>query len=67
MSFWGLYACCMLFFGILQHYSSRICMCVCWIEKKCALSVYILYIFGKFFFTSAPRSSAVPLYLFLYN
>ena len=27
-------------------------------EKKCALSVYILYIFGKFFFTSAPRSSA---------
>ena len=35
MSFWGLYACCMLFFGILQHYSSRICMlCVVWKEKE---------------------------------
>ena len=49
MSFWGLYACCMLFFGILQHYSSRICMCVCWIWNKmrpvCLYSIHIRQVF----------------------
>ena len=58
MSFWGLYACCMLFFGILQHCSSRICMCVCWIWKKmrpvCLYSIHL----RQLFFTSPPRSSA---------
>jgi len=43
MSFCWLYACCMLFFGILQHYSSRICMCVCWISKNApCLSIFWL-------------------------
>ena len=55
MSFWGLYASCMLFFGILQHYSSRICMCVCWIWKKMR-RLSIFYTYSAIFFSRRRRA-----------